>query len=196
MRRTWIVLGIVVIGLAELGHWSRPAAEQTVGDTVTVPVETVADYIHSVIEAHRTFYTIQVVERMQKKGKLVAAENWRTTHTLPLPVQLLKEADELGALTGSKIRYRLIGLWPINKHNAPATDVEKKGLEEIQKRPEQRHGGIVSMGDGRYFQAIYADRAVTQACIGCHNAHPRSPKKDFRLDDVMGGLVIEIPLEK
>jgi len=35
-----------------------------------------------------------------------------------------------------------------------------------------------------------------QACIGCHNAHPRSPKKDFKLDDVMGGLVIEIPLEK
>ncbi|TKS58929.1 MAG: hypothetical protein EWM72_02581 [Nitrospira sp.] len=196
MRRTWIVLGIVVIGLAELGHWSRAVAENNVGDTVTVPVETVADYIHSVIEAHRTFYTIQVVERMQKKGKLVASENWRTTHTLPLPVQLLKEADELGALTGSKIRYRLIGLWPINKQNAPATDFEKEGLEEVQKHPEQRHGGNVSMGDRRYFQAIYADRAVTQACIGCHNAHPRSPKKDFKLHDVMGGLVIEIPLGK
>jgi len=196
MRRTWIVLGIMVIGLAEPGYWSRAAGEQNVGDAVTVPVATVADYIHSVIEAHRTFYTVQVVERMQKKGRMVASENWRTKHTLPLPVQLLKEADELGALTGSKVRYRLLGLWPINKQNAPVTDFEQKGLEEVRKRPEQRHGGIVSMGDGRYFQAIYADRAVTQACIGCHNAHPRSPKRDFNLDDVMGGLVIEIPLEK
>lgn len=196
MRRTWIVLGIMAIGLAEPGHWSRAAGKQELSDVFTVPVETVADYIHSVIEAHRTFYTIQIVERLQKKGKLVASENWRTTHTLPLPVQLLKEADELGALTGSKIRYRLIGLWPINRQNAPVTDVEKKGLEEVQKHPEQRHGGIVSMGDGRYFQAIYADRAVTQACIGCHNAHPRSPKNDFNLNDVMGGLVIEIPVEK
>ena len=196
MRRTWIVLGIMAIGLAEPGYWSRAAAEQNVDDAVTVPVAIVADYIHSVIEAHRTFYTIQVVERMQKNGKMVASENWRTKHTLPLPVQLLKEADELGALTGSKVRYRLIGFWPINKQNAPVTDFEKKGLEEVRKRPEQRHGGIVSMGDGRYFQAIYADRAVTQACIGCHNAHPRSPKRDFNLDDVMGGLVIEIPLEK
>jgi len=27
-----------------------------------------------------------------------------------------------------------------------------------------------------------------------HYPHPHSPKKDFKLDDVMGGLVIEIPL--
>ncbi|MBI3357220.1 MAG: DUF3365 domain-containing protein [Nitrospirae bacterium] len=196
MRRTWIVIGIMLIGLANMGHWSHAAGEQQVGDAVTVPVEIVADYIHSVIEAHRTFYTIQVVERMQKHGKMVASENWRTKHTLPLPVQLLKEADELGALTGSKIRYRLIGLWPINKQNAPATDLEKQGLEQVQKHPEQRYGSIVSVGDGRFFQAIYADRAVTQACIGCHNAHPSSPRKNFKMNDVMGALIIEIPLEE
>jgi hypothetical protein len=115
---------------------------------------------------------------------------------LPLPVQLLKEADELGALTGSRIRYRLIGLWPINQQNAPATEQEKRGLEEVQKYPERRFSGLISRGDVRYFQAIYADRAVNQTCIGCHNLHPGSPKHNFRLDDVMGGLVIEIPLEK
>ena len=189
-----IVIGIIVIILAGLGHWSRADGEQQSGETVTVPVETVADYIHSVIEAHRTFYTVQVVERMQKRGKMVASENWRTKHTLPLPAQLLKEADELAALTGSKIRYRLIGPWPINRQNAPATDLEKRGLEAIQTRPEQRYSSIVTMEGGRYFQAIYADRAVSQACIGCHNAHPRSPKKDFKIHDVMGGLVIEIPV--
>ena len=44
------------------------------------------------------------------------------------------------------------------------------------------------------FEAVYADRAVTQACIGCHNAHPNSPKRDFTMNDVMGGIVISIPL--
>jgi hypothetical protein len=164
------------------------------GDAV-VPVEIVADYLHSVIQGHRAFYTV-VVERLQQKGKLVASENWRTTHMLPLPVQLLKEADELGALTGSRIRYRLIGLWPINRQNAPATEQEKIGLEEVQKYPERRYSSLISRGDVRYFQAFYADRAVNQTCIGCHNLHPGSPKHNFRLDDVMGGLVIEIPLEK
>ena len=55
---------------------------------------------------------------------------------------------------------------------------------------------IITSGGERYFQAVYADRAVTQACIGCHNAHPKSPKRDFRLNDVMGGIVITIPVER
>ena len=46
-----------------------------------------------------------------------------------------------------------------------------------------------------YFQAIYADRAFSQACIGCHNAHPRSTKQDFKINDVLGGVLISFPLE-
>jgi hypothetical protein len=37
---------------------------------------------------------------------------------------------------------------------------------------------------------------VTAACVECHNAHPSSPKKDFKVGDVMGGLVISFPLVK
>jgi hypothetical protein len=50
------------------------------------------------------------------------------------------------------------------------------------------------VGANRYFEAVYADLAVTQACIGCHNAHPDSPKRDFKLNDVMGAIVISIQL--
>jgi hypothetical protein len=41
-------------------------------------------------------------------------------------------------------------------------------------------------------------RTVTQSYVGGHNTPPHSHKKDFKLDldDVMGGLVIEIPLGK
>ncbi|MGH7206742.1 MAG: Tll0287-like domain-containing protein [Nitrospiraceae bacterium] len=159
-------------------------------------METVADYLHAVIEADRTFYTIQVVERLQKRGKMVASEDWRVSHTLPLPAQFLMESNELATLTGTKVRYRLIGLWPINPQNAAATEFERKGLEDVRMNPESRHSGIITSGGERYFQAVYADRAVTQACIGCHNAHPRSPKRDFKLNDVLGAIVITIPVER
>jgi len=35
---------------------------------------------------------------------------------------------------------------------------------------------------------------VAQACVGCHNAHANSPRRDFKLNDVMGGIVITVPL--
>ncbi len=162
-----------------------------------IPPETVTDYIHAVIEADRTFYTIHVVERMQQQGGAPAAENWRAEKkTLPLPAQFLGEASDLSSKTGTKVRYRLISLWPINPHNGPDGESEKKGLEAVREHPERSATATVKIGAQTYFKAIYADRAVSQSCIGCHNTHPRSPKKDFKMDDVMGGLVIEIPLEK
>ena len=50
------------------------------------------------------------------------------------------------------------------------------------------------MGRPQFFEAFYADMTVSQACLGCHNAHPNSPKRDFKTDDVMGGILITIPL--
>jgi hypothetical protein len=161
-----------------------------------IPPEMVADFLHSVIESDRTFYTIHVVERLQKQGAATAAETWRADKTsLPLPAQFLHEANDLAAMTGSRVRYRLISLWPINPTNAPTSDAERTKLEAIMQQPERASTGTVLLDGQQYFQAIYADRAVTQACVACHNAHPRSPKKDFKVPDVMGGLVIEIPLK-
>lgn len=167
------------------------------GEQRGIPPETVADYLHSVIEADRTFYTIHVVERLEKGGGTKAAENWRSKKdVLPLPAQFLIESSELASTTGAKIRYRLISLWPINPTNAPDTPSEKRGLEMLREHPERAVTGTVKRGDRSYFQAIYADRAVSQTCVTCHNSHPASQKKDFSMHDVMGGLVIEIPLEQ
>jgi hypothetical protein len=162
-----------------------------------IPPGTVADYIHAVIESDRTFYSIHVVERLQKGGGSTAAENWRSKKDLlPLPAQFLMESSELAMKTGASVRYRLISLWPINPHNAPYNEAERHGLESVLKNPDEPVKGPVKVGDKRYFQAIYADRAVTQACVDCHNAHAKSEKKDFKLNDVMGGLVIEIPMDR
>lgn len=157
--------------------------------------EVVADFLHAVIEADRTFYTIHVVERLQKQGQVQAAEGWRADKTsLPLPAQFLQEANDLASMTGTRVRYRLISLWPINPLHGPRDEHEKAGLEKLVSNPEQPVTSTITLGGKDYFQAMYADRAVTQACVGCHNAHPRSPKNDFTIDSVMGGLLIEFPL--
>lgn len=191
MRRMVPIVALcmtVVAGLATPGHTA---------DLPGIPPEVVADYLHAIIEAERTFYTIHVVERMQKQGGLPASETWRKDKTtLPLPAQFLREASELATLTGTKIRYRLMSLWPINPQNAPAIDSERSNLEAVRQHPERSATSTIQIGEQPYFQAVYADRAVTQACVQCHNAHPRSPKKDFKVGEVMGGLVIEMPLKQ
>jgi len=196
MARKSFMWVMVLVAFVMLGSWDLTRGDKGSSAQVGIPPETVADYVHAVIEADRTFYTIHVVERLQNRGKVNASENWRAEGSLPLPAQFLRESGELAALTGARLRYRLIGLWPINKQNGPATGFEKTGLEEVRKHPERPYTGYSTSGADRSFQAVYADRAVSQACIGCHNAHSNSPKRDFKINDVMGGIVITIPLSQ
>ena len=194
MTNKTLAWGTVMATIVVLAMWGISACLKDPGTPVGIPPSTVADYLHAVIEADRTFYTVHIVERLQKQGGLVASENWRVANTLPLPAQFLMEASELATKAGAKVHYRLIGLWPINRQNGPATESERRGLENVQTHPGRPYTSIVTSGQDQFFEAVYADRAVTQACIGCHNAHPNSPKRDFRMNDVMGGIVIRIPL--
>jgi len=184
-----LVFGLVVAGLA----W--PSSAATEGTSVSLPVEMVADYVHAVIEADREVYTLHVVERMQAKGVVVASENWEQKNTLPLPAQFLMESGRVMARKGIGVQYRLISLWPINKRNGASSEFEKTGLSTVLTHPTEPYTGFVKEGGARYFQAVYPDLAVAQACIGCHNTHRDSPKRDFKINDVMGAIVISIPVK-
>ncbi len=173
---------------------SPPFAKDNPGAGGISP-EKVAGYVHAVIEADRTIYTMHIVNRMQSKGIVSATEHWEQENSLPLPAQFLQHSGRLVAESGRGIRYRLISLTPIYHRNAPATDFERKALETLRQQPERPVTGMVSSGKKRYFQAIYPDRAVSAACVTCHNSHPLSPKQDYKLNDVMGGIAITIPLE-
>lgn len=187
----WVPAGVI---MAMVGFWGLSSAARDSGGTGKIAPEKVAEYLHAVIEADRTIYTTQVVDRMQEKGITSAVEHWEQQNALPLPAQFLQSAGRLAAEKGSGIRYRLISLWPIYQRNAPATEFERKGLEAVISHPQRPFTGTVTSGQKQLFQAIYADTAVAKACVTCHNAHPLSPKRDFKLNDVMGGIVITIPL--
>ncbi|GJL62969.1 MAG: hypothetical protein NPIRA04_16230 [Nitrospirales bacterium] len=157
--------------------------------------QVVADLIYSVIEADRTLYSRHVVDRMQDTGTVIASENWTHRNALPLPAQMLLMAGKRVENKGLGLEYRLASLWPIYKKNGPISDFERKGLLAVQQHPEKPFSAIVKRGKQQHFQAIYSDKAVSKACVDCHNSHVLSPKRDYRLNDVMGGVIISFRLE-
>ena len=184
--------GGLAVAFSVFGVWGTGLADTP--SAGSVPLESVVDYLHSVLEADRTFYTVHVVERMQRRGVIESSEKWREASALPLPAQFFQEASSLASLTGSSVRYRLISLNPINKQSGPHSDFERKALEAVMAHPDQPYKGQVTEGGARYFQAVYADLAVSSVCVSCHNADPRSPKRDYKLRDVLGAVLISIPM--
>lgn len=194
MRGFWLGLAIGTLATGLLGQWVFSAASKETDPPKGISPELVADYIHSVIQADRTFYTSEIVERMQTRGIVSAAENWKETGDLPLPAQFVLETGRLVAKQPKGIRFRLISSWAINKRNSPTTEFERTALTKILVHPDRPYAGVTTEGKARVFQALYPDKALSQRCADCHNVHPQSPKRDFKAGDVMGGILLTIPL--
>ncbi|WP_455222327.1 Tll0287-like domain-containing protein [Kaarinaea lacus] len=158
--------------------------------------QVMADSLHAVMAADRTVYTKKVVNRLVKEDKVIkASEHWQDDKALPLPAQMFRFGAEMVAEKGAPFSYSLLSLWPINKQNAPKTDVEKEGLNYIADNPGQNFYKEEELGGVKYFTAVYPDPAVAPACVDCHNDHKDTPKSDFKIGDVMGGVVIRIPIQ-
>lgn len=194
MRRKALIKGGIVIVIAFVCYVGISQASEESRGKVGVSPRVVADYVHAVIEADRTLYTTHVVQRMQETGVVIAAEAWKRRNALPLPAQMLLLSGLHVEQQGTGLQYRLASLWPIYEKNGPATEFERTGLEAVEKDPTKPYTGIIKRGDRSYFKAIYADKAVSKACVNCHNGHILSSKRNRKLGDVMGGIIISFPL--
>lgn len=167
------------------------------GDTKTAGIspQAMADALHTVLETDRTVYTRLIVNRLTLEEKVIkASEHWKDEKALVLPAQMFRAGAEMVQEKGANFSYALLSLWPVNKQNVPKTEAEKTGLQYVIDNPGKNYYAEETLGGKPYFTAVYADVAVANACITCHNAHKDSPRTDFKMGDVMGGVVVRIPL--
>ncbi|HEY5601545.1 MAG TPA: DUF3365 domain-containing protein [Gammaproteobacteria bacterium] len=197
MRSTFFQYPKILAGILLAGGLALviSACSSSTASTGISP-QMMADSLHAVMAADRTVYTKKVVNRLVKEDKVIkASEQWEDEKALPLPAQMFRFGAEMVAEQGAPFSYSLLSLWPINKQNSPKTDAEKEGLQFLVDNPGQNFYKEEKLGGVKYFTAVYPDPAVAPACVECHNDHKDTPKSDFKIGDVMGGVVIRIPLQ-
>ena len=156
----------------------------------------VADMLYLVMSSDRVVYTRMVVQRLTRDEKiLTASEHFEDDSALPLPAQMFRFGAEMVADETEDFSYSLLSLHPINRKNGPGTELEREGLEYVAANPGENFYGEEELGGQRYFAAVYPDHAVAEACVSCHNNHKDSPRTDAEVGDVMGGVVIRIPMD-
>ena len=190
------------------GHPKSPKKDFKLGDVMggisitiplgqegLIPAKVVADFIHAVLESDRMIYAEFVVNRLQNNNVVKASEHWWKDKALLLPAQFLLYASDLIAHQRMGLMYKLFSPWPISQYNRAVTKFERQGMEVVAKNPEDTYIGTYTVHDRQFFEAVYPDFAVSQACVTCHNSHPNSPKRDFKLNDVMGGIMLSFPVQ-
>lgn len=148
-----------------------------------IPAESALALLDAESAAIRAMYTAEIVGKGGKQG-LAFREDWKKDGVAagPLPALLLRETSnrlqmqvpELGLFLGSD--------YPIVEENL-FKGQQAVHYQEVKKTLQPRY--FFDTAQGRT-TAMFPDRAAAQACVTCHNEHPRSPKKDWVLNEPMG----------
>lgn len=161
---------------------------------VKISYQEVAELVNAITAANREVYTALVSDRLTEKEHVIATdEHYLEKKCLPLAVQLFNVGALLANSKTHTATYALRSAWPINKASHPTSRVEKAGLAATAAGKDHFYG-IEGSGTLKTLVAVYPDKAVSQDCVFCHNKHPNSPRRDFRLGSVMGGVVVRVPM--
>jgi hypothetical protein len=140
--------------------------------------------------AVRELYTTEIVGAGQKVG-LRFDENWEQlkVDAGPLPALFLRQTSKSLAHSSVNLGLFLGSDSPINKSNR-FSGLQTDALQAMRRDGEPRS---FFMNDVNLHAAMFPDFAVAEACVDCHNQHRDSPKRDWKLGDLMGATTWTFP---
>jgi PAS domain S-box-containing protein len=192
-RPAWVTTANVVLGLFLLCLLLLPVVLLgTLGRMDKSQMELQAREISTLVTDIRRYYSDNVVQRIQESdGKAVLTDRYREIHGgIPIPATLSIELGQLfeQAHDDGRIQYRFISDYPFRGRGArPLDSFELEALSQFRKNPRLQQFTKVQtplLGEDSYRLATPV--LMRKACVTCHNAHPDSPKRDWKLGDVRG----------
>ena len=194
--RAKILLPILFAGLVVIAGtiwYSQYLAHE---ETVRITRESAHDLAGQLREV-RGYYTKNVVVRVKQKGGSVTHDYSQHEGAIPLPATMVHELTSvLSEKEGYTIRLFSGHPFPWRTDGGPRDDFETAALAALEAQPEEpfwREEAVAGVPSLRY---ATADLMVAQACVNCHNAHPQTPKNDWKMGDVRGAIELIIPLDQ
>jgi len=182
--RSWV---LVLLVLALLGGLPI-AVWLDLQDIAGSALKTQAGVLNSIISSVRGYCGTNVVGRvLASPGSTQVVHNYMDVPgAIPIPATLSLELGSVISAQQSNIAYRFISDFPF-KDRAPHAmdDFERNSLTSLRENPNQRITEVsASIFNDRV--RLIAPIVMGAACVGCHNSHPESPKRDWKVGDVRG----------
>jgi hypothetical protein len=157
-----------------------------------------ASDVNAMISSVRDYYGSNVVGRaLESSGPIQVLPNYREVPgAIPIPAEMSIELGHVLTEQQHNITYRFISDYPFRNRAAHYFDeFEKRALAALRVNPNQQ------LSDAS--RTILTDRVrlitpvmMEENCVACHNTHPDSPKRDWKVGDVRGiqELTVSQPL--
>ena len=153
-----------------------------------------ASDLNSVISGVRAYYASNVVARiLAAPGSTKVVHNYQDIPGgVPIPATLSLELGRVINEQQHNIAYRFVSDYPFKGRAPHGLDgFETDALKQLREDP---HRNLMEASSSLLTDRVryIAPIVMGAACVSCHNAHPDSPKRDWKIGDVRGIQEISI----
>jgi eukaryotic-like serine/threonine-protein kinase len=206
--RTWLwcqrnpvaasILFAVTLGLLfSMWHFSR-LSTQIVEETAIEGARHQTEMLHSITDVYSSVI-VDRVKQAEPPSVEVRHDFLNKKGAIPNPATMTMVLGEaIGNDSASGVQVKLYSPYPWAGRSGGCGLPGSFGVEAwnfLGEHPDQAFYRFED-DDGRRVLRYATPQVMTPSCVNCHNTHPDSPKKDWKVGDVRGVLEIVRPLDK
>ncbi|MCA1995086.1 MAG: DUF3365 domain-containing protein, partial [Coleofasciculus sp. S288] len=194
-KRTILILTLLfcvglVAALWNMSHLSMSLIESQA-------LQNAALYTQAIKEA-RTLYSSEAVARLDESQGVIVTHDYTTKQgAIPLPATYLIELGQHLSKKNPGMSIRVYSDYPFpwrRKEGGPRDNFEREALRKLKENPARPFFSFETFQGRPSLRYAQAD-ILKPSCVSCHNAHPDSPKRDWKVGDVRGIVEITTPLD-
>lgn len=146
----------------------------------------------------RDLYNTAVIQRLKSSSKVPILSNYHQyPDGVPVPATFLIELTEKikDSTPSVSTHYYSEYPWYTNQKSGARDQFEQQALVQLAKNPQKPFTYLETLQGKLTLRYATAD-VMKPACVACHNTHPDSPKKDWRVGEMRGVLAVNYPLDQ
>ena len=182
-----LVIGLVAIWLT----LPEMVAENTRDSAVNNATQIVNQF-----KTLRGYYTKAVIKKAIASGALKPSFNHADeADGIPLPATLIHDMSEL--LAEQDTTLALYSAYPFPVRADRVLDgFQQEAWTFLNENPDEIFTRQETLDGREVMRVAVADQMVAEACVGCHNSHPETPRIGWQLGDVRGVLEIDSVIDE
>lgn len=145
----------------------------------------------------RTYYSETVVKKLKNQDFVkIDHDHIDKLDTVPIPATFLIDLGERISKENLGVSVRLFSDYPFafRQLPKPRDPFDRDAIAFLSKNPDKPFTRITTLNGKRTFRYAQAD-IMKASCVACHNSHPQSTKRDWKVGDVRGVLEVSSSID-
>lgn len=145
----------------------------------------------------RQVYTEEVVRKARKKGIVPAHKYEGDDSKIPYPATLIRILSDKVHQEMNEVSMTLYSPYPFSwiKNSMRGDDLRGKVWKKFRSSNAEHSIDFLEKSGDLNLRYSIPD-LMTPECASCHNTHPDSPKRDWKVGEVSGVIEVEVALAK